>query len=167
VIMGRISGPHGVDGSIKVWPFTEQVGALARFQDWWLLLGGEWKEVSVARAEARGRYLIARIAGWVSREEAAHWRGAEVAVPRESMQDPAPGEYYWADLEGVSVRNGRDEQLGNIVGVFSNGAHEILRVQGSRESGGRLERLIPYVPEIVREVSIEEGWIRVDWERDW
>ena len=76
------------------------------------------------------------------------------------------GEYYQADLLGLAVVNEQDEPLGKVAGVFFNGGHEVLRVrqpQGDRQ----LERLLPFVPTVVKSVDMASGLIRVDWGSDW
>ena len=165
--MGRVAGPHGIKGWLKVVPFTEHVDALAAFPTWWMEQEGRWVAVPVEHAEAQGRHLVAQIAECRSREAAAEWRGAHIAVNREDMPAPPPGEYYWTDLEGARVTNARGEPLGEIVEVFSNGAHDILRVHDTAADGERVERLIPFVPDVVLSVSLPERSVRVAWERDW
>ena len=36
VVMGRITGPYGVLGWIKVFPYTEYVDGFADYPVWWL-----------------------------------------------------------------------------------------------------------------------------------
>jgi 16S rRNA processing protein RimM len=165
--MGRVAGAYGVKGGLKVLPFTESVDALASFPTWWVQRGGRWEAVQVEEARAHGRYLIAQVAGCGSPEEADSWRGAEVAVHREDLPAPPPGEYYWVDLEGAEVSNASGERLGEIAEVFSNGAHAVLRVRERTDGGRSIERLIPFVPEVVLSVSLEQRMVRVAWERDW
>jgi 16S rRNA processing protein RimM len=165
--MGRVVGPFGVRGWLKVQPFSARVDALAAFPEWWMGRDGSWTVVRVEQAQAHGSYLVAEIDGCRSPEEALRWRGADVAVERAQLAPAAPGEYYWADLEGVEVRNAQGERLGAIAEVFTNGAHEVLRVREQVGAEGSVERLIPFVPAVVLSVSLEERLVRVAWERDW
>jgi 16S rRNA processing protein RimM len=71
------------------------------------------------------------------------------------------GEYYWTDLIGLEVVNLNGEALGVVCELFATGANDVLRVQGERE------RLIPFIPQVVREVSLDSAVIRVDWELDY
>ena len=51
--------------------------------------------------------------------------------------------------------------LGRVDHLFETGANDVLVVQGDRE------RLIPYLPEqVVLEVDLAGGRIRVDWDPD-
>jgi 16S rRNA processing protein RimM len=165
--MGRVAGAYGVKGWLKVLPFTERLDALAAFSTWWVGRADQWQAVKVEQARVQGRYLVAQIAECTSPEAAEAWRGAQVAVRREDLPALAEGEYYWVDLEGAEVTGAGGERLGEIAEVFSNGAHPVLRVREQGEGGRSIERLIPFVPGVVLDVSLEQRRVRVAWERDW
>ena len=160
--MGRVDAPYGVKGWIKVAPFTAAPDALTRFGRWWIGGPEGWKEVEVAEAKRHAAVVVARFAGCGDREQAAKLRGFEVAVPREALPAPAPDEYYWADLVGMEVVTAERESLGRVTELFSNGAHDVMRV-----GAGKGERLVPFVTAVVRRVDLAAGRIEVDWEPDW
>lgn len=160
--MGRVAAPYGVKGWLKVVPFTSRPGTLGTFARWWLGLAGQWEEVEVVESAVHGAALIARIAGYGAREQAARLRGLEVAVPRAALAATAPGEYYWADLIGLEVVNIEGQSLGTVASVFSNGAHEVLRV-----AQGGDERLVPFVAAVVKKVDLAARRLEVEWGLDW
>lgn len=162
VTMGRVDGPWGVKGWIKVRPYTETPESLCRFARWWLARDGEWKEYEVAEAAARPNGVVARLAGCDDREAAAALKGCDVAVPREAMPATAENEFYWADLIGLRVVNVEGERLGEVVGLMATGANDVLRV---RENGK--ERLLPCIPQVIRRVDLAGGEMQVDWGADW
>ena len=128
----------------------------------WLGRDGEWTETRVAGTKVQGGRLIARFEGCDTPEAAVAYRGREVAVTRESLPAAGKNEYYQADLIGLEVWNLSDERLGTVAELFSNGAHEVMRVAET----GR-ERLLPFIDQVVREVDMGAGRIRVDWGKDW
>jgi 16S rRNA processing protein RimM len=73
-----------------------------------------------------------------------------------------PGEYYWTDLIGLEVVNADGASLGTVTGLFSNGAHDVMRV-----SEGKRERLLPFVATVIRAVDLAGGRIDVEWGADW
>jgi 16S rRNA processing protein RimM len=160
--MGRIAAPYGVKGWIKVVPFTGSPGALGGHARWWVGRSGDWDEVEVAESAVHGASLIARLAGCGDREHAARLRGSEIAVRRAALAETAAGEYYWADLIGLEVVNVEGQVLGEVTGVFSNGAHDVLRV-----GAGRSERLVPFVGAVVKQVDPAAQRLLVDWGSDW
>ncbi len=160
--MGRIVGPYGVKGWVKVQPFTETVASLCDYRQWWVGQGADMREMTVLDAAAHGATVVAQLAGTDDREAAARLKGSEIAVPREAMPATNEGEYYWADLVGLEVVNEQGEMLGRVAGHFSNGAHDVMRVEHDGP-----ERLIPFVDAVVRKVDVPGGRIVVDWGADW
>jgi 16S rRNA processing protein RimM len=160
--MGRVTGPYGVRGWIKVRPFTETAEGLVAHAKWWVGREGEWREVTVADAAAHSGQVVALLEGLADRERAAALKGMEVAVPRDAFPETDEGEYYWADLIGLKVANLQGDELGEVAEVFSNGAQDVLRVV----EGGR-ERLIPFVAAVVGRVDLADARIEVDWGKDW
>ena len=160
--MGRVAAPFGVKGWVKITPFTESPAALARYRRLWVERQGEWREVAVEEAAVHGASVVARLAGCDDRDAAVELRGAELAVPRDALPAAAPGEFYWADLVGLDVVNTAGEPLGTVQGLFSTGAHDVMRV-----GEGKGERLLPFVATVVRKVDLATRRIEVDWGLDW
>ena len=166
ITVGRILAPFGVKGWVKVEPYTQTPESLRSFTDWQVGRGepdASWKAVKVLESASHSGNVVARLEGCADRDAALEYRGMTVAVPRAALPEPEQGEIYQADLMGLTVKNMQDEQLGTVAGMFSNGAHEVMRV--ARPEGG--EQLLPLVPQVVREIDLQAGSIRVDWGRDW
>lgn len=162
VVMAKVLGPFGVRGWVKVQPYTEEPDSLARYSTWWLRVGDSWQEVALEESERHAGHMVARMKGCTSREEAARFSGAQVAVVRKDMPEAKEGEFYLDDLVDLTVINLSGENLGKVAEIFENGAHPIMRVAWT---GG--ERLLPFIPQVVSGINIEAGEIRVDWGADW
>src|SRR5256885_1335694 len=111
---------------------------------------------------AHGAYLVARFRGCGSPEKAGAYRGAEVALKRGDLPEPAEHEFYQVDLIGLEVVNERGERLGRVAGFITTGANDVMRV--AHESG---ERLVPATAEVIRKVDLATGTVEVDWGADW
>jgi len=159
--MGRIIAPFGVKGWVKVQPNTAAIQNLLAYGTWWVGGEGDWRERAVAEAKVQGRTVVARLTGCDDRDAAALLQGKPVAVPRAALPQARSGEYYWADLIGLTVVNTESRELGSIVGLLQTGANDVLVVQGERE------RLIPFIATVVREVDLASGMVRVDWGTDY
>lgn len=160
--MGHVGAPFGVKGWVKIHPYTETQDALLGYPAWWL--GSEakadWRRVRVAEAVCQGKGLVARLEDCADRDAAARWRGLEVGLQRSELPPEESGEFYLADLEGLAVVTLQGEELGVVGGFLETGANPVMTVKGERE------RLIPFVPAVVREVDLEAGRIAVDWGAD-
>lgn len=159
--MGRIAAPFGVKGWVKLRPDTAAAESLLSYKTWWIDSAGGWREVAVAEARVQDRTLVARLDGCNDRDAAAALRGKSVAVPRGALPRTEGGEYYWVDLIGLAVVNGDAQDLGRITGILQTGANDVLVVAGERE------RLIPFIAQVVREVDLASGMMRVEWGADY
>lgn len=159
--MGHVGVPFGVRGWVKVHAYTEHGDSLLDYPVWWLGRNGQWRECEVLACEAHPKTLVAHLAGCNDRDAAAALRGSEIAVPRESLPQVAENEYYWTDLIGLRVVNTEQQELGRVAGLLETGANDVLVVQGERE------RLIPFVGQVVLEVDLAAGLVRVDWGLDY
>ncbi|HEX7768393.1 MAG TPA: ribosome maturation factor RimM, partial [Dokdonella sp.] len=88
--------------------------------------------------------------------------GSEIWVARSALPKPAPGEYYWSDLEGLEVATVEGVALGTVSHVLATGANDVLVVRNADR-----ERLIPFlIGQFVTEVDLEAGRLTVDWDPD-
>jgi 16S rRNA processing protein RimM len=158
--MGRITGPFGVKGWIRVQPYTGAPAGLLAYQRWWVEQEGGWTQRRIEKAQVQGTAVAAKFAGCEDREAAGAYKGREVAVAREELPAAAENEFYWVDLIGLRVVNTAGEDLGAVDRVLETGANDVLVVQGDRE------RLIPFIEQVVLEVDLAAGVIRVDWGSD-
>lgn len=158
--MGRVVAPFAVKGWIRVQPFTQLPAGILDYPVWWLGRDGAWVERALQEGAVHGKSVVAKLAGCDEREAAAALQGLEVGVPREQLPRSPPGEYYWSDLLGLTVRNLQRETLGRVERLLETGANQVLVVHGDRE------RLIPYAAAIVVAVDLTQGEIVVDWGLD-
>jgi len=162
VLLGRIRGAFGVRGEVKVESFTDPADAILRYQPWQLRdPRGQQRELSGARGRNTAKGVVARLPGIEDRDGAGALNGSELWVARSALPPPAPGEYYWVDLEGLRVANLEGIDFGTVSHLFSTGVNDVLVVRGERE------RMIPFAePDYVKSVDFDAGLITVDWDAD-
>jgi len=160
IVIGRISGVFGVKGWVKVYSHTRPRQQLVSYRPWFLRRKrGEWKEAEVTEGRPQGKTLVAHLKGCDTPEGAQQYLGMEIGVRREQLPPPAPGEFYWVDLEGLQVLTTDGVDLGRVDHLLETGANDVLVVKGERE------RLIPLVmDEYVKAVDLAAGTIEVDWD---
>lgn len=159
VTMGRIFGPWGVRGWVRVDPYCAEPATLTTCKTWRVESGGESREYTVIEARVHTTQVIAHLAGVEDREAALALKGCGVAVPRETLPEPEEGSYYWSDLIGLAVVNLEGEALGSVQSLFDNGAHDVIEIAGEPA------RLVPWTA--VRRVDLARGRIEVEWGADW
>lgn len=160
VVMGRIVAPYGVQGWVKIQPFTQTLDGLFDYEHWWIAGPSGWREAEIDEARIHGKVLVAKFVGCDGRDAAFALKGQEIAVSRDDMPAPDEDEYYWSDLIGLRVSNLQQVDLGEVKDVFATGANDVLVVQGQRE------RLIPFTEQIVQNVNLATRYMLVDWDAD-
>jgi len=162
VVLGRISGLFGVKGWNKIHSYTVPREAILDYSDWLVEKDGQWRPLGIAEGKRQGKTVIARLEGVDDRDAAAELVDARIGVRRDSFPQTGDGEYYWSDLEGLSVVHLDGKSLGKVAYLLETGANDVLVVQE-----GDQEVLIPFVNgEVVKNVDLVKGEISVDWEWD-
>jgi len=159
VLIGHVSGVHGLKGWVKVHSFTDPRDAIFDYQPW--LLGEARKDVVLERGQPNGKTLIALFPGVDSVEQARVLVGQEIRVPRTALPTASDGQWYWSDLIGLAVINRDGVPLGRVRSMIETGANDVMVLEGERE------RLVPFVTgQVIEHVDLEAGEIRVDWHPD-
>jgi 16S rRNA processing protein RimM len=161
VRLGEITGVHGLKGWVKVHSFTEPRTNLIDYPVWLLELPEGRATIAVESGRESGKRLIAKLEGVDTPEAAAELAGVGILVPRSSLPPPDPGEYYWADLEGLAVKGADGKVLGRVERLIGTGANDVLVLEGPEQ------HMIPFVMgQVVERVDLDAGEIIVNWNSD-
>ena len=161
VTLGKIVGAFGIQGWVKIQSFTDPPENIFEYDNWRMLRGGQWSEVGVENGRVTGKGVLAKLAGIDSPEDARLYVGAELGVPRSEMPELEPGEYYWADLEGLEARGANGEVLGRVDHFRTTPGGDVVIVRGERE------HWVPFVKERILKVDLPAGYVLLDWASDW
>lgn len=158
VELGRVVGAFGIKGWIRVFSYTEPQDRILRHRTW-QMAGREW---NVVEGHAQAGAVVASLEGLTGRDDAAALEGEPIGIPRSSLPKAKQGEFYWIDVLGSEVVSTTGVTLGRLESLTSNGAQDVMVVQGERE------RLIPFViGPIVIGVDAQAKRILVDWDAGW
>jgi 16S rRNA processing protein RimM len=170
IVLGRITAPYGVKGWLRIHPFGDDPGRWSEIQHWWLGRDEQdfsaWQAYPLDTLRAHGKAWVVKLAGVDDRNAAESLVGSFVGAPRETLPVTAADEFYWADLVGLAVENQKKEALGRVVELVESGAHAVVVVQEGEGETAR-QRMLPFVSQVVHEVDVSAGVMRVDWEKDW
>ncbi len=172
LVMGRVTTVYGIKGWVKVYSFTDPMTNILNYRHWYLRYpNGQTEAVKLDSSRVHGKGLIALFSGCADRNEALRFAGADILVNSRELPEPESGEYYWYQLEGLAVITqndaGEDINLGKVHHLMETGSNDVLSVRGARGSIDRRERLIPWIDDqVIQEVNLDEGFIRVDWDPD-
>ena len=168
VELGQIVGVWGVKGWVKLHSYTRNRTDIAGYPTWWLRSkrkSDELKPLNVLKCREQGQGIIAQLEGVDDRDQANALRGLSILVKQADMPELLEGEYYWQELIGLVVSN-EQEKIGVIGSILETGANDVLVVKQIADEGvtDLPEVLIPYTPQVVMQVDVEQGTMLVDWD---
>ncbi len=168
VIVGYIAGAYGVQGWVRVKPYSSDADALLGVKTWWLDKP-ELRDIDVMQSKGHSGDVVARLVGVADRNAAENLKGAVVQVSRSRFPALPDNEFYWVDLIGLTVENLDGQTIGTVADMMDNGAHPILRVEpvSVEVNAPVAEMLIPFVDQFVKSVSQSDKKIVVDWGLDY
>jgi 16S rRNA processing protein RimM len=152
--VGRVAGPHGVRGKIRVTMYSGDAAGMAGVSRISLRGGNEREregrgEFDVEAVQRAGGCAVFSLRGIDSPAAAAALRGARLSVRRSALPPLPEGEFYWEDAVGCAVTDDGGAFLGEVTAVVPGPAHDWLVVR----RGGD-EAYLPVVSAFLRSVDI-------------
>jgi len=171
VVIAKITGVYGIKGWVKIHSFTEPMENFIGFvQERGCVIEGPAgsKALAFDQVKRHGKGLVGHITGVDDRDKAALFAKSLIKVDSTELPDLGSDEFYWHQLEGLSVVIEAEKDqlcLGKVDHLLETGANDVLVVKACKGSIDDQERLIPYLPEqVIKQVDIKSGHIVVDWD---
>ena len=158
-MLGRIIGPFGVRGWLKVMSFTDPLEQILDYPSWRVdLPRAVRRELRPLESRRHGKGLVVRFEGIDDRDAAIALGRLDVWVERRELPALKKGEFYRADLAGFEVVNLQGQALGRVDHFLDMPANTVMVTVGERE------HWLPLGADQVFRVDLEHGRITVDWD---
>lgn len=173
IVLGRLAAPFGVQGWFHLQVFGDDPQSWKAIERWYLSADSEapdarWEPIRLSGFKLQAKGPVVRFEGIEDRTAAEARVGLYVGVPRHDLPETEDDEYYWGDLVGMSVVNLSGVALGRVERLMETGANDVLVVVDSAVAGDKpVERLIPFVSAVVKDVDRSAAELRVDWDAQW
>jgi len=156
--IGKIVKTHGIRGEVQAYSYSD-IRYFFDYKDIYVQdkYGDKMPHRLVTARVKKGRSVILALEGVVDLTQAGSLVNTEIFLDRSKLSLLAEGEYYWHEIEGLSVVSAKGEKLGILSDVLSTGAHDVYVVKGERG-----EILVPAVEQIVKTIDPEKGLMVVD-----
>ncbi|WP_104204844.1 ribosome maturation factor RimM [Billgrantia saliphila] len=169
VVLGKLTSPYGIKGWLKVYSHTSPMDGILDYAEWVLRQGDSLSRRRLLQGRQHGKGLVALLEGIDSREAAERVAGAEILLPKSELPELADDEFYWHQLEGLTVVTRDGVVLGRVGYLFETGANDVMVVRGDPQGEPPAlddrERLLPFLPdEVIVEVDLAGGIMTVDWD---
>lgn len=162
VVLGKLAGAFGVKGWVKVHSYTASRADIFNYQPLYFSVNQEWQVVKLISYQQQSKGLVAQFEHVQDRDLALKLTGTEIAVQRKQLPTLDNNEYYWSDLEGLSVLTVTGVVLGKVDHLLETGANDVMVVK--HDSG---EHWLPWLMDtVIKRVDLAAGLIEVDWNPD-
>lgn len=157
VLLGKIIATHGVKGQLRVFLFSGEFSSIAGLDTVMVKAPNRGMETfEVAAAARHGKKVLLTLKNYDNVNQVLHLVGRELYVERDQLPELPEGEYYWRDLVGLRVVTDQGEMLGTLTEIIATGSNDVYVVQGRER-----EYLIPALEEVVLEVNLDDGVMKV------
>ena len=143
---GEIVNTHGIAGEVKLMPWSDSPAFLLDFKT--LYVDGKALEVLSARVHKTA--MLVKFKGYEDVNAAMALKGKRVSIARKDAK-LAPGQFFLADLIGVTVRDESGAVVGTLKEVLTPSVQNIYVVEGETT------HMIPAVPEFIKKVDLDAG----------
>jgi 16S rRNA processing protein RimM len=163
-VVGHITRAHGTKGEVFVWLLTDRPeGVFSEGETVWLGdteggLGEDAIPLEVERARPFKRGLLVGFQGYPDRNAVEPFAGRYLLRPRESLESPEPGEFYYHQLLGLRVETVDGVTIGRVREVFELDPTDMLDVVDDEGKS----RLIPFAERLVRQVDMAGGRLLIE-----
>lgn len=148
VLVGIVTGAHGLKGEVQVKTFTAEPLNVAKFGQ---LRLEDNQILSVVHArQARKTDIIVRFGQVVDRNGAELLRGQQLFVTKDQLPDQHDDEYLHIDLIGLKVFNDSGQEIGVLRSIQNYGAGDILDI--STHDGP--DMMAPFSQDAVKDIDV-------------
>lgn len=162
IVVGKINGFYGLKGFVKVFSETRPRDAIFDYDHLYVFRNNEWQTLVVEKAQYAGKSLVIKFEGFIDRTAIEPYYGLQLFIERDQLEDLKEGEFYWADLLGVTVKNTEGHVFGEVSEFLETGANDVMIVKK-----GGTTTLIPFTRgHAILDVDLDNRVILVDWDED-
>ena len=149
---GKIVNTHGVRGGLKLESWCDTPQDLASLKKVFLEKSGEYQCYKVKKASVFKQFVLFELDGINNIDIAMTLKGRVVFADRDDISIDEDA-FFIADIIGLDVIDmATGEKIGTLSDVLNLGASDLYEI--NTKSG---KKLIPAVPEFIKEVDTEKG----------
>lgn len=155
--IGQIVNTSGLKGVIKVKPFTDDITKFNNLKTIYISIKKELKEFKIEQVRFNKNMVFLKLEGIDTIEEAENYRNLYLKIKRDKNEKLEENSYYIVDIIGSKVYTDCEEELGEIVDVFSTKSNDVYVV---KDNLGK-QILLPAIKDVIKNVDIQNKKIIV------
>lgn len=151
--IGKVAGTHGLKGTLRVFPITEDPYRFELLKQFIIENKGKKQTFHIQKIAYHKKFVLVTVEELTDINEAELYKGATIWIPEQQALPLEENEYYIRDLYGLSVLTEQGEELGTLAEIYETGANDVYAVRKE----GQKDLLIPAIKQCILSVDIPNG----------
>ncbi len=156
--IGVITGTHGIQGTMRVFPTTQDPSRFERLKEVTVENRGKQEIFHIKKVAFHKKFVLLTVKEITDINAAELYKNARLLIPDAEAIPLEADEYYTRDLYGLRVVTDEGEELGELARIYETGANDVYAVQKTPEDK---ELLIPAIKDCILNVNLETGVMTV------
>ncbi|MBS4177145.1 ribosome maturation factor RimM [Lederbergia citrea] len=159
--VGKIVNTHGIMGEVRViskTDFPEERYSPGNLLHLFMPGSKQPQQLKVKSHRKHKNFDLLTFEGHSNINDVEKWKNGILKVSETQLEELSEGEYYFHEIIGCVVTTIDDDKLGKVIEILTPGANDVWVV---KLDNGK-EVLIPFIDEVVKDISIEEKRIIIN-----
>ena len=123
--IGKVTGTHGIRGTMRVFPTTEDPSRFERLKEVIFQLRGRQEVFHIQKVAYQKQFILLTVKEITDINVAELYKTASILIPDAQAIPLEEDEYYIRDLYGLTVVTDAGEELGKLEEIFSTGSNDV------------------------------------------
>ncbi len=150
--IGKITGTHGLKGTFRVFPTTEDPTRFEQLKEVIIEHGTEFTTHKIQKVAYQKKFVLLTVKEITDINVAELYKNDRILIPDSFALPLEEDEYYTRDLYGMEVVTDDGEVLGELIKIYETGANDVYGVQKSKDEK---ELLIPAIKDCILSVDVK------------
>ncbi|WP_112180824.1 MULTISPECIES: ribosome maturation factor RimM [Paraliobacillus] len=158
--VGKIVNTHGIKGEVKIIRITDFDDRFDKGNTLFFLGKNEKKptKLTVVSHRMHKQFDLVQFESYNTIEAAEKLKEGMLMIKEEQRGTLDEGDFYYHEIIGCTVYTKENEELGLVKEILAPGANDVWVVTRPNQK----DLLIPYIPDVVKEVDTIEKKIIID-----
>lgn len=156
--IGKITGTHGIRGTMRVFPTTEDPFRFERLKEIIVEIRGKREIFHIQKVAFHKQFVLLTVKEITDINVAELYKNGRILIPDAMAIPLGEDEYYNRDLYGLKVVTEEGEELGELAEIFPTGSNDVYVV---KKDGKGKELLLPAIKDCIKNVDLENGVMTV------
>jgi 16S rRNA processing protein RimM len=152
IYIGRVANAHGVRGTLKIFPTTDDVTRFELLDELYIEdIKGQTKCYTIQSVKYLNKFVLLDLEDVDTMDDALKLKQGIVKIDKELALPLENNEYYISDLIGLEVVSDEGTPLGKLKDILFTGSNDVY-VVGRK---GAKDLLIPAIKDCIKKVDFE------------